>query len=362
MSFLAAARGTRGVRLLSCGVLLGRTRYPRSGRFRNGHVGVPGYARPGAVDFRTSTRGRSAISRQWSFSFRVTGISCGFPSRALAGTCMVLALGKLLERRSVARFSGAQRADSAGHERGVLPLVRHKPLAAWTAAAFPGDGWSVFLVSTAVSVASIGISVPSCPRPEPGRAAAVREATCRHGRVFRGPAPRVGGGTRASVAWRRPKEVRGQGEKVDESALRRTLLTPQCLRGGALKMTPLSPWPSSPLFWKDEIGLSLSENFDPAGLFSLASVVMEYPSGYVQRPPGIPLRPDHCMRLRLAGWGFYLAGRVVLGRALAELLLAFATPSSACFRHGPALFETPARRRPWELYGRCDGRMVRLGP
>jgi acyltransferase len=82
-----------------------------------------------------------------------------FPFTALAGTCMVLALGKLLEGVPWLGFLGRNVLILLAMN-GVFYHFVNKPLAAWTAAAFPGDGWSVFLVSTAVSVASIGISVP----------------------------------------------------------------------------------------------------------------------------------------------------------------------------------------------------------
>ena len=78
---------------------------------------------------------------------------------ALAGTCMVLALGKALQRSSLLTFLGRNGMILLAMN-GVFYHFVNKPLAAWALAAFPGDGGSIFLVSSAVTVCSIAASVP----------------------------------------------------------------------------------------------------------------------------------------------------------------------------------------------------------
>lgn len=82
-----------------------------------------------------------------------------FPFTALAGTCMVLALGKALHRASFLTFLGRNGMILLAMN-GVFYHFVNKPLAAWALAAFPGDGGSIFLVSSVVTVCSIAASVP----------------------------------------------------------------------------------------------------------------------------------------------------------------------------------------------------------
>lgn len=144
------------------------------------------------------------------------------------------------------------------------------------------------------------------------------------------------------------------GVKETESGLRRTLLTLNVF--AALKMT-LFPMAVITLFWKDEIGLSLSEILTLQVFFSLASVVMEYPSGYVSDRLGYRFALITACVFGLAGWGTYLAAESFWGVLLAELLLgvcyAFISGSDTAL-----LFETLRAAGRVELYGRCDGRMV----
>ncbi len=82
-----------------------------------------------------------------------------FPFTALSGAFMVIALGKVLQGVPWLTFLGRNGLILLAMN-GLFYHFINKPLAGWAAAAFPGDGWSVFLFSTAVSVASIGVSVP----------------------------------------------------------------------------------------------------------------------------------------------------------------------------------------------------------
>lgn len=141
---------------------------------------------------------------------------------------------------------------------------------------------------------------------------------------------------------------------ADERSLRRTLLTLNVF--AALKMT-LFPMAVITLFWKDEIGLSLTEILTLQVFFSLASVVMEYPSGYVSDRLGYRFALITACVFGLLGWGWYLAAETFWGVLLAELLLgvsyAFISGSDTAL-----LFESLRAADRVDLYARCDGRMV----
>jgi MFS family permease len=141
---------------------------------------------------------------------------------------------------------------------------------------------------------------------------------------------------------------------ADERGLRRTLLTLNVF--AALKMT-LFPMAVITLFWKDGIGLSLTEILTLQVFFSLASVLMEYPSGYVSDRLGYRFSLITACVFGLLGWGWYLAAETFWGVLLAELLLgvsyAFISGSDTAL-----LFETLRAADRIDLYARCDGRMV----
>ena len=141
---------------------------------------------------------------------------------------------------------------------------------------------------------------------------------------------------------------------ADERGLRRTLLTLNVF--AALKMT-LFPMAVITLFWKDEIGLSLTEILTLQVFFSLASVIMEYPSGYVSDRMGYRFALVAACVFGLLGWGWYLAAETFWGVLLAELLLgvsyAFISGSDTAL-----LFESLRAADRADLYARCDGRMV----
>jgi MFS family permease len=144
--------------------------------------------------------------------------------------------------------------------------------------------------------------------------------------------------------------LEGRGEQ----GLRRTLFTLNVF--AALKMT-LFPMAIITLFWKDEIGLTLSQILTLQVFFSLASVVMEYPSGYVSDRLGYRWALIVACVFGIVGWGCYLAAATFAHVLVAELLLgvsyAFISGSDTAL-----LFETLRARGRVDLYTRCDGRMV----
>jgi MFS family permease len=124
----------------------------------------------------------------------------------------------------------------------------------------------------------------------------------------------------------------------------------------SLKMM-LFPMAIITLFWKDQIGLSLTEILTLQVFFSVASVVMEYPSGYVSDRLGYRKALLMACLFGIVGWSGYLLASTFWGVLVAELLLgvsyAFISGSDTAL-----LFETLRAAGRVDLYTRCDGRMV----
>jgi len=130
--------------------------------------------------------------------------------------------------------------------------------------------------------------------------------------------------------------------------------TPNRLRGNIrrlylfsfLKMM-LFPMAIITLFWKDHIGLSLTDIMLLQGAFSLASLCLEYPSGYLSDRLGYRFSLNLASALGIVGWGVYTLADSFSGVLLAEILLgisfAFISGSDSAL-----LFETL----------RADGREV----
>lgn len=122
-----------------------------------------------------------------------------------------------------------------------------------------------------------------------------------------------------------------------------------------LKMT-LFPMAIITLFWKDQIGLTLAQILLLQGIFSLATLLMEYPSGYISDHLGYRFSLLFASALGVAGWGFYTVADSFAGVLLAEILLgiSFAFISGA---DSALLFETLRQDGREGEYARFDGRM-----
>jgi MFS family permease len=92
-----------------------------------------------------------------------------------------------------------------------------------------------------------------------------------------------------------------------------------------LQMT-LFPMAIITLFWKDRIGLSLTQILLLQSILSIVMVVMEYPTGYISDQIGYRVSLSLASLLGIAGWGIYtvaatfahvLAAEVLLGISLA---------------------------------------------
>jgi len=123
-----------------------------------------------------------------------------------------------------------------------------------------------------------------------------------------------------------------------------------------LKMA-LFPMAIITLFWKDQIGLTLSEILLLQAIFSVATVVMEYPSGYLSDRHGYRTALLLASLLGIAGWLIYTLAGSFFTVMLAEILLgiSYAFVSGA---DSALLFETLRSQGREEEYLQHDGRMT----
>ena len=110
------------------------------------------------------------------------------------------------------------------------------------------------------------------------------------------------------------------------------------------------------LFWKDRIGLSLTQILLLQGIFSIAMVVMEYPSGYVSDRLGYRVALTMASLLGMVGWGIYTVagsfGQVLAAEILLGISLSFISGSDSAL-----LYETLKAEGQEQYYARHEGRM-----
>jgi MFS family permease len=83
----------------------------------------------------------------------------------------------------------------------------------------------------------------------------------------------------------------------------------------------LFPIPIITLFWKDEIGITLSGIMWLQAIFGAAAVLVEFPSGYVADRLGYRCSMLSGAVFCVGGWFAYAVGTTFAGMALAEVLL-----------------------------------------
>jgi predicted MFS family arabinose efflux permease len=89
---------------------------------------------------------------------------------------------------------------------------------------------------------------------------------------------------------------------------------------GALR-TVLFPIPIITLFWKDQIGMSLTDIMVLQAIFSLAAVLFEFPSGYAADRLGRRTSLLIGAVLWIVGWLLYAMGTSFVGMIAAEVVL-----------------------------------------
>jgi len=126
-----------------------------------------------------------------------------------------------------------------------------------------------------------------------------------------------------------------------------------------LQMT-LFPMAIITLFWKDQIGLSLTQILLLQSILSIVMVVMEYPTGYVSDRVGYRAALTVASVLGMAGWGIYsVAGtfaHVLIAEVLLGISLAFISGSDSAL-----LYETLKGEGEEHAYARHEGRMSGFG-
>ncbi len=122
-----------------------------------------------------------------------------------------------------------------------------------------------------------------------------------------------------------------------------------------LQMT-LFPMAVITLFWKDQIGLSLTQILLLQSILSIVMVVMEYPTGYVSDRIGYRAALTIASLLGLAGWGAYVVAgtfsQVLAAEILLGVSLAFISGSDSAL-----LYETLKAEGAENIYARHQGRM-----
>lgn len=126
-----------------------------------------------------------------------------------------------------------------------------------------------------------------------------------------------------------------------------------------LQMT-LFPMAIITLFWKDQIGLTLTEILLLQSLLSLVMVAMEYPSGYISDRVGYRTALSVASLLGIVGWGLYALAstfsQVLMAEIILGISLAFISGSDSAL-----LYETLKVEGSEHLYARLQGRMSAFG-
>lgn len=114
------------------------------------------------------------------------------------------------------------------------------------------------------------------------------------------------------------------------------------------------------LFWKDQIGLSLSQILLLQGIFSVVMVLMEYPSGYLSDRIGYRAALNLAALLGSIGWALYTVASSFGGVMLAEICLGISI-SFISGSDSALLFESLKASGEESEYARHQGRMTGLG-
>ncbi len=122
-----------------------------------------------------------------------------------------------------------------------------------------------------------------------------------------------------------------------------------------LRMT-LFPMAIITLFWKDVIGLSLTQILFLQSIFSLATLLLEYPAGYVSDRLGYRPALTIASFLGVVGWGVYSFaasfGQVLIAEILLGISLSFVSGSDSAL-----LYESLKAEGKEQFYSRHEGRM-----
>lgn len=122
-----------------------------------------------------------------------------------------------------------------------------------------------------------------------------------------------------------------------------------------LKMS-LFPMAIITLFWKDHIGLSLTQILVLQGIYSVAMVIMEYPSGYLSDRIGYRAALNVASLLGIIGWGLYTFADSFTHVLIAEIILGISF-SFISGSDSALLYESLKGGSEEQYYARHEGRM-----
>jgi MFS family permease len=114
------------------------------------------------------------------------------------------------------------------------------------------------------------------------------------------------------------------------------------------------------LFWKDHIGLSITQILLLQGIFSVAMAIMEYPSGYLSDRIGYRAALNLASLLGVIGWGLYSFADSFALVLVAEIILGISF-SFISGSDSALLYETLKGSEEEQQYARHEGRMNGLG-
>jgi len=110
------------------------------------------------------------------------------------------------------------------------------------------------------------------------------------------------------------------------------------------------------LFWKDQIGLNLTQILLLQGIFSVAMVIMEYPSGYLSDRIGYRAALNLAALLGIIGWGIYAVAGSFTQVLIAEIILGISF-SFISGSDSALLYESLKSAGEDQHYARHEGRM-----
>jgi len=110
------------------------------------------------------------------------------------------------------------------------------------------------------------------------------------------------------------------------------------------------------LFWKDHIGLTLTQILLLQSIFSVATLALDYPAGYVSDRVGYRCALNIAAALGIAGWGIYIWANSFATVLLAEIVLGMSL-SFVSGSDSALLFETLKVQGDEQSYARHQGRM-----
>jgi predicted MFS family arabinose efflux permease len=110
------------------------------------------------------------------------------------------------------------------------------------------------------------------------------------------------------------------------------------------------------LFWKEHIGLTLTQILLLQSIFSIATVLLDYPAGYLSDRLGYRVALNIASLFGIVGWGIYTVAATFTHVMIAEIMLGISL-SFISGSDSALLYETLRAEGKERLYARFEGRM-----